>query len=184
MNIEITEQLLPITMVGSYPRPPWYRQQLEGRDLLEAFKLDEYEQTYADAVSCIIREQERAGLDVVTDGQMYFDDYGGSIGSFTWYWHERLAGFARAKLPSPIAAGADEVDADILNNWGGVWAEGKIGPGPIRLATMHRIAARDAKELVAKGLTAQFQDDSPVLRARGFGWHRRPSNTKSARIGK
>jgi len=144
VNIEITEQLLPITMVGSYPRPPWYRQQLEGRDLLEAFKLDEYEQTYADAVSCIIREQERAGLDVVTDGQMYFDDYGGSIGSFTWYWHERLAGFARAKLPSPIAAGADEVDADILNNWGGVWAEGKIGPGPIRLATMHRIAARDA----------------------------------------
>ena len=34
--------LLPTTMVGSYPRPAWFRYQLEGRDVLEAFKLADH----------------------------------------------------------------------------------------------------------------------------------------------
>ena len=148
MDRQVTDQLLPITMVGSYPRPLWYRHQLAGRDLWEAIKLEEHAQAYEDAVAAVIGDQELAGLDVVSDGQMHFDDYGGSIGSFTWYWYERLAGFDPAKLPSPIAAGADAVDADILNNWGGVLASGKVGPGPIRLDAMYRIAARHARRPV------------------------------------
>jgi 5-methyltetrahydropteroyltriglutamate--homocysteine methyltransferase len=148
MNLAVTDQLLPITMVGSYPRPLWYRHQLSGRDLLEAFKLEEHAQAFEDAVASVIRDQELAGLDVVSDGQMHFDDYGGSIGSFTWYWYERLRGFDPAKLPSPIAAGASAVDADILDNWGGVLANGRAGPGPIRLDTMYRLAARHARRPV------------------------------------
>ncbi len=92
MDRQVTDQLLPITMVGSYPRPLWYRHQLAGRDLWEAIKLEEHAQAYEDAVAAVIGDQELAGLDVVSDGQMHFDDYGGSIGSFTWYWYERLAG--------------------------------------------------------------------------------------------
>ena len=148
MSAPVTDRLLPITMVGSYPRPLWYRHQLAGRDLLDAIKHEEHAQAYEDAVASVIRDQELAGLDVVSDGQMHFDDYGGSIGSFTWYWYERLQGFDPAKLPSPIAAGASAVDADILDNWGGVLAAGWVGPGPIRLATMYRIAARHARRPV------------------------------------
>ena len=34
----MTTQLLPTTMVGSYPRPAWFTNQLQGRDVLDAFK--------------------------------------------------------------------------------------------------------------------------------------------------
>ena len=40
-----------------------------------------------------IRDQEEAGLDIVTDGQMCYDDYVGVIGSFCWYMYERIPGF-------------------------------------------------------------------------------------------
>ena len=77
MNIPITETLLPTTMVGSYPRPQWFTQQLLGRDIRVAFKEVKHEEAYHDATEVTIRDQEQAGLDIVTDGQMYFDDYVG-----------------------------------------------------------------------------------------------------------
>src|SRR3954470_16943051 len=75
MAIKIANTVLPTTMVGSYPRPSWYRQQLLGRDIRVAFKEVSYEETYDDAVATIVRDQEEAGLDVVTDGNMWYDDY-------------------------------------------------------------------------------------------------------------
>src|SRR6185503_8372149 len=71
----MTAQLLPTTMVGSYPRPSWFREQLRGRDIREAFKEIHHEEAFADAVGRAISDQEKAGLDIVTDGQMWFDDY-------------------------------------------------------------------------------------------------------------
>src|ERR1700730_4232748 len=98
------QPLLPVTIVGSYPRPLWFHHQLAGRDPLVAFKLEEHAHAYEDAVRAVIRDQERAWLDIATDGQMYFYDYGGTIGSFVWYWYERLGGFDPAKRANPIAA--------------------------------------------------------------------------------
>jgi len=143
---KIVDTLLPTTMVGSYPRPLWFRHQLHGRDILEAFKLEEHEQAFTDATASVIRDQEHAGLDVVTDGQMHYDDYGGGIGSFVWYWYERLPGFFPGKMEHPLVAGGkaapDEVDA--MNNWGGTTTTGPIQRGPIRLANLYRRAARVA----------------------------------------
>ena len=59
--------LLPTTMVGSYPRPAWFSYQLEGRDVLEAFKVTHVAEAYADATGAVLRDQEEAGLDVVAD---------------------------------------------------------------------------------------------------------------------
>src|SRR5713101_616630 len=92
---------LPTTMVGSYPRPSWFRYNLEGRDIREAFKVAPHEEAFRDAVRTAIRDQEAAGLDIVTDGQMWFDDYSMGIGSFLWYWLERIGGFGREKLEHP-----------------------------------------------------------------------------------
>ena len=33
MPRKIVDTILPTTMVGSYPRPSWYKQQLLGRDV-------------------------------------------------------------------------------------------------------------------------------------------------------
>jgi len=93
----VVETILPTTMVGSYPRPHWYRQQLLGRDVRVAFKEVQHEEVYDDAVATVIRDQEEAGLDIVTDGNMWYDDYVGSIGAFCWYMYERIPGFEPAR---------------------------------------------------------------------------------------
>jgi len=135
--------ILPTTMVGSYPRPAWFRYQLEGRDILEAFKVAAHAEAFEDAVRTVLRDQEIAGLDLVTDGQMWFDDYSMGIGSFLWYWLERVAGFGKEKLPHPARARAG-ADAFALDEAGGVAVRGPIERGPVRLAELYRIAQRNS----------------------------------------
>src|SRR3954464_13305867 len=106
--------LLPTTMVGSYPRPAWFRYQLEGRDVLSAFKLAAPAEGCDDGVRVVINDQERAGLDVLTDGQMWFDDYTMGIGAFLWYWLEGVGGPRKEKLPHPPRARGKKRDVSAL----------------------------------------------------------------------
>ena len=131
-------------MVGSYPRPGWFRYQLEGRDILDAFKVVHHAEAFEDAVRTVLKDQEDAGLDLVTDGQMYFDDYAMGIGSFLWYWLERIGGFGKEKLPHPARSKAG-VDAFALDEAGGVAVRGPIERGPVRLAELFRIAQRNTR---------------------------------------
>ncbi len=71
-SVRVVERVLPTTMVGSYPRPHWFQDQLNGRDVRVAFKTVNHEEGYIDATATVIRDQEEAGLDIVTDGQMYY----------------------------------------------------------------------------------------------------------------
>jgi len=45
--------LLPTTMVGSYPRPAWFTHQLAGKDILEAFKLAAHTEAFHDATRVV-----------------------------------------------------------------------------------------------------------------------------------
>jgi 5-methyltetrahydropteroyltriglutamate--homocysteine methyltransferase len=134
--------LLPTTMVGSYPRPNWFRYQLEGRDILEAFKVVHHAEAYEDALRTVIRDQQLAGLDILADGQMWFDDYSMGIGSFLWYWLERTRGFGKEKLPHPARGKAKGRDIWALDEAGGVAVDGPIERGPIRMALLYRMAQR------------------------------------------
>jgi 5-methyltetrahydropteroyltriglutamate--homocysteine methyltransferase len=76
--------LLPTSLVGSYPQPDWLidREKLAGRfpPRVRARELwrvaPEYlEQAQNDATLIAIREQERAGLDIITDGEMRRESY-------------------------------------------------------------------------------------------------------------
>ncbi len=129
-------------MVGSYPRPAWFGWQLAGRDVREAFKDIRHAEAFDDAVRTVIRDQEIAGLDVLTDGQMWFDDTSMGIGSFLWYWFERIRGFDPAKLPHPARGRAKGTDEFGLDEAGGVAVVGPIERGPCRLADLYRIAKR------------------------------------------
>jgi methionine synthase II (cobalamin-independent) len=141
---KVVDQLLPVTMVGSYPRPAWFEHQLLGRDILDAFKAEAHEQAFTAATLSAIHDQEDAGLDIVTDGQMHYDEYGGGIGSFVWYWYERLPGFFPHKMEHPLvtAGKASGTEAEAMNNWGGTTTTGPVGPGPVRLANLYRRASR------------------------------------------
>src|SRR4051812_765240 len=120
MPKKVVDKVLPTTMVGSYPRPAWFKQQLLGRDIRVAFKEVSHEEAYQDAVKAVITDQIEAGLDVVTDGNMWYDDYVGVIGSFCWYLYERIGGFGHAREPHPSTVGAPASPGkEILEGWGG-----------------------------------------------------------------
>ena len=150
MPTKVTDAVLPTTMIGSYPKPRWYQHyNLAGEDVLEWWKLEENWHAYWDATTACIKDQELAGLDIVTDGQMHFDDYGGGIGSFVWYWYERLGGFTKAKLPNPLARQIEEAeDGDLsqaawMHNWGGTAVTEPVSRGiPGRLAEMYEVASQ------------------------------------------
>ena len=146
MPRKIVDTILPTTMVGSYPRPHWFRDQLNGRDVRIAFKNVDHHEAYEDATQVVIHDQEEAGLDIVTDGQMSYDDYVGVIGSFCWYMYERIGGFEPAKEPHPSEVGAPvrTKEVELLSDWGGVVNSGPVERGPIRLTDLYKIASRYA----------------------------------------
>ncbi|HLW95677.1 MAG TPA: uroporphyrinogen decarboxylase family protein [Solirubrobacteraceae bacterium] len=143
---KIVSTVLPTTMVGSYPRPHWFHDQLHGQDVRVAFKNVDHAEAYEDATIVAIRDQEEAGLDIITDGQMSYDDYVGVIGSFCWYMYERIGGFDPAKEPHPseIGAAVRTKEVELLADWGGVINSGPVTPGPIRLTDLYKVAAKHA----------------------------------------
>ncbi len=80
----MSDNLLPTSLVGSYAQPDWLidRNKLAGRfpPRVRAKELwrvaPEYlEQAQDDATLLAIRDQERAGLDIITDGEMRRESY-------------------------------------------------------------------------------------------------------------
>src|ERR1700682_6392938 len=78
------KKLFPTTLVGSYPQPDWLidRPKLAGRfpprvRARELWRVDPQwlEQAQDDASILAIRAQERADLDIITDGEMRRESY-------------------------------------------------------------------------------------------------------------
>ena len=76
--------LLPTTVVGSYPQPDWLvdRAMLSkigaahahGRDVARC-RSEHLEQAQDDATIVAIRDMERAGIDIITDGEIRRESY-------------------------------------------------------------------------------------------------------------
>ena len=98
------DEILPTTITGSLPRPSWYTENLGTRSFLDAMVTSRYREQYVDALSVYLRDQELAGLDIVTDGDCRFDqDVGGQ--SWTGYPPHHMDGFDRLQ-PKLAAVGA------------------------------------------------------------------------------
>src|SRR5271170_7907890 len=74
--------LLPSSLVGSYPQPEWLidrvklsKQVPRVRADLWLVAPDRLEAAQDDATILAIREQERAGLDIITDGEQRRESY-------------------------------------------------------------------------------------------------------------
>jgi 5-methyltetrahydropteroyltriglutamate--homocysteine methyltransferase len=76
------ELTLPTTITGSLPRPTWYTENLGTRPFRDAIADARFREQYTDAVSTYIRDQERAGLDIVTDGDARLDT---DVGGMSWF---------------------------------------------------------------------------------------------------
>jgi 5-methyltetrahydropteroyltriglutamate--homocysteine methyltransferase len=80
----VVQKLFPTSLVGSYAQPDWLidRDKLAGRfpprvRARELWRVDPQwlEQAQDDATILAIRDQERAGLDILTDGEMRRESY-------------------------------------------------------------------------------------------------------------
>ena len=89
--------VLPTTIIGSLPRPGWYTQNLGRREFREAMIDRGYREQYLDAVSSFLRDQETAGLDIVTDGDCRFD---ADVAGHNWFSYAplRMSGFSGANF--------------------------------------------------------------------------------------
>jgi 5-methyltetrahydropteroyltriglutamate--homocysteine methyltransferase len=87
------ELTLPATITGSLPRPAWYTENLGNRPFRDAIADGRFREQYTDAVAAFIRDQERAGLDIVTDGDARFDT---DVGGMSWFQYpaRRFKGLA------------------------------------------------------------------------------------------
>ena len=96
--------MLPTAIIGSLPRPSWYTDNLGTRSFLDAMVDIGFRDQYVDAVSVYLKQQELAGLDILTDGDARFDhDVGGQ--SWTRYPTRHMDGFERDR-PLLAKAGA------------------------------------------------------------------------------
>jgi 5-methyltetrahydropteroyltriglutamate--homocysteine methyltransferase len=95
--------MLPTTITGSLPRPSWYTENLGTRMFLDAMVSRRYREQYTDTLCCYLRDQELAGLDIVTDGDCRFDD---DVGGQSWtsYPPHHMTGYERGD-PRPTLAG-------------------------------------------------------------------------------
>ncbi len=107
---------LTTTITGSLPRPEWFTADLEGRAFSIALGDRVYREQYADAVAVSLSDQARAGLDVLSDGDMRFDlDVGGR--SWHGYLFDRMGGMSPAESrPQPLfPSPREETPGDILH---------------------------------------------------------------------
>ena len=161
----VVDTILPTTMVGSYPRPHWFTHQLLGRDVRVAFKEVQHEEAYNDAVATVIRDQEEAGLDIVTDGNMWYDDYVGSIGVVLLV-HVRAYPRLRSRLAS----------ASVVPEPGSELRQGDVR----RLGRRDQQRPSLARSDSLRG-SLQDRDEARASAGQGVG-RRRPDQSRVARL--
>src|SRR5262245_27853374 len=137
---------LPTSIIGSLPRPAWYNAVLGTKSFLEAMVNSRYREQYEDAVSCFLRAQETAGLDIVTDGDAHYDE---EVGGMSWqsYPLTHMAGFNTAAEPaiyniSAVAFARGHILHDYLEARVFPKIVGPVGPGNLQYASMWKVAQR------------------------------------------
>jgi 5-methyltetrahydropteroyltriglutamate--homocysteine methyltransferase len=154
--------LLPTSIIGSLPRPGWYTQNLGGRDFREAMVDRTYREQYLDAVSVYMRDQEVAGLDIVTDGDCRFD---ADVAGHNWFSYAPLHmdGFAgmRAYAAKGGLAGIPtkpgHILHDVLETRLMPDLVGPVGRGKLHYTPIWKAAQRQTKKPVKFGtITAEL----------------------------
>lgn len=181
------------TVVGSYPKPPDEGDTFVVRKTLHGLErgdrtVSDLEQAQDDLVRAVIAEQEAAGIDVITDGQVRWDDIltpfaknwaGFEIGGLL-RWFDNNVYYRRPICTGPVEwRGPSSVDAFRFAADTATSATVKaVIPGPVTFArqsvdehyadhgkfvlAIARVLAQEAAELEAAGATL-IQIDEPAL---------------------
>ncbi|HZL39065.1 MAG TPA: cobalamin-independent methionine synthase II family protein [Pseudolabrys sp.] len=148
--------ILPTTITGSLPRPSWYTENLGTRHFLEAMVSRRFREQYEDALTCYLRDQELAGLDIVTDGDCRFDD---DVGGQSWtaYPPNHMTGLdIDHPVPTPAGRGGiwfprGHILHDYLESRVMPVITGPIGRGNLQYTAMWKAAQRFTEKPVKFG---------------------------------
>lgn len=93
------DKILPCTITGSWPRPRWFDMSMEGKPLDTCMMNTTYREQFQDAMAVVLSDEERAGLDIVTHGDLHCDD---DMAGRSWHHYplQRWAGFEGDYLQS------------------------------------------------------------------------------------
>src|ERR1044072_7791130 len=173
--------MLPTSIIGSPPRASLDTAGLGKKSFLEGMGNTRVREQYEDTVSCFVRAQEVAGLDIVTDGDAHYDE---EVGGMSWqsYPLTHMAGFAAKAEAAVYSVGAaafprghilhDSLEARVFPR-----VTGEIGPGNLQYTAMWKTAQRMTKRPVKFGtilpelLAASVADDhykDPIERTWAF----------------
>jgi 5-methyltetrahydropteroyltriglutamate--homocysteine methyltransferase len=144
---------LATTITGSLPRPGWYVHNLGDRPFLTAFNGDAaFREQYLDAAAALISDQTRAGLDIVSDGEMRFD---ADIGGRSWfgYLFDRMDGLEPAVgneraigTPRPAfrarASQAGDILAEFVQTLRPPQVVGPVQAGNLQYASVWKVAQK------------------------------------------
>jgi 5-methyltetrahydropteroyltriglutamate--homocysteine methyltransferase len=162
MYVATKAKPLATTITGSLPRPHWFSENLRGRPFQAAFNGDGvYREQYGDAVAALISDQTRAGLDIVTDGEMRFDQ---DIGGRSWFGYafDRMEGLSRPNGSSRATGSRHGGFAQRANTAGDILSEfvstlqppkvvGPIGAGALQYDAVWKVAQRLSPRPVKMG---------------------------------
>ena len=148
------DRVLPTTITGSYPRPAWFTEVLRGRAFKDALGDAPFREQYLDAVSVLIREQERAGLDIVTDGDARFDL---TVGGKSWFSYpiERLQGITghvdRSSSGAWTSMKPGHILYEVMEAYQPSIVGEKIEAGPLDYESLYKVAQRFTEKPVKFG---------------------------------
>jgi 5-methyltetrahydropteroyltriglutamate--homocysteine methyltransferase len=90
------------THVGSLVRPPELLRFIEAMETGEEIDAASYEATLRSSVAKVVKRQQQAGIDIVSDGEF------GKLRSWSFYVLDRLAGIEEQEVGAPTGKGEDQ----------------------------------------------------------------------------
>lgn len=139
------DRVLPCTVTGSWPRPRWMDVSMWGQSLDTCMMDVRFREKFQDAMATIISDQQRAGLDFATHGDLHCDeDFAGR--SWHHYPLQRWSGLEGDHLQSWATRSPwlkyppGTMLNEIYTGWRWPRVTGKIEHRPLDYAKIWRIA--------------------------------------------
>ena len=154
MFVATKDKILPTAMIGSFPKPEWFTENLNGRAFTVAMSDSLYREQYLDAVRCYLSEQEQAGLDIMTDSDCRNDL---EVGGRSWFFYtiERLKGITGFTDSSHFLDYGDMKPGHILYEVQEAWhppvVKEQISRGPLQFVEMWKTAQKMTRRPVKFG---------------------------------
>ena len=142
----ITKDLiLPTTVTGSWPRPSWYDMSMWGKPIDSCMQDVRYRERFQDAMTVVVGDEQRAGLDILTHGDLHCDD---DMAGRSWHHYplQRWSGLEGDYLQSDetrspwLRYPPGTLLNEIYTGWRWPRVVGKVEHQPLDYAKIWRIA--------------------------------------------